>query len=405
MSEFESETLREVTPSLDDGRYTVISVLKEGRLYLAERAGKRFVLKTAAGAKGLELLKREYELSIGLSHPALAYVFTWEEASPVGPCLVQEFVDGRPLAAWLAEKPSLKERRRIFGELLAVVVYLHGKGVIHNDLTPENILVARTGNALKLIDLGFADSDAYAQKALGGTRGYASPELIAGGTVVGGAVDGGSIAGSAVSGSAIDARSDIYSLGALMRDIFPGRYGRIVRRCMRTDPARRYQSVSALERALARRSLPLKIALAALLAGLMAWPFFRGPRVEVVEVESQALRTVVDSLQNVLDERDRAEAELNAALTDAKAKVDAVYRQAATEFRKALRSASTPQDVTDAWLAFTERTKTVNYEIPAASPEPVRPALRDYIIERSNSILPQLSEEMASRLNELQNGN
>lgn len=390
MSEFESETLREVTPSLDDGRYTVISVLKEGRLYLAERAGKRFVLKTAAGAKGLELLKREYELSIGLSHPALAYVFTWEEESPVGPCLVQEFVDGRPLAAWLAEKPSLKERRRIFGELLAVVGYLHGKGVVHNDLTPENILVARTGNALKLIDLGFADSDAYAQKALGGTRGYASPELIAGGTVVGGAIDG---------------RSDIYSLGALMRDIFPGRYGRIVRRCMRTDPARRYQSVSALERALARRSLPLKIALAALLAGLLAWPFFRGPRVEVVEVESQALRTVVDSLQNVLDERDRAEAELDAALTDAKANVDAVYRQAATEFRKALRSASTPQDVTDAWLAFTERTKTVNYDIPAATPEPVRPALRDYIIERSNSILPQLSKEMASRLNELQNGN
>jgi len=390
MSEFESETLREVTPSLDDGRYTVISVLKEGRLYLAERAGKRFVLKTATGAKGLELLKREYELSIGLSHPALAYVFTWEEESPVGPCLVQEFVDGRPLAAWLAEKPSLKERRRIFGELLAVVGYLHGKGVVHNDLTPENILVARTGNALKLIDLGFADSDAYAQKALGGTRGYASPELIAGGTVVGGAIDG---------------RSDIYSLGALMRDIFPGRYGCIVRRCMRTDPARRYQSVSALERALARRSLPLKIALAALLVGLLAWPFFRGPRVEVVEVESQALRTVVDSLQNVLDERDRAEAELVAALTDAKAKVDAVYRQAATEFRKALRLASTPQDVTDAWLAFTERTKTVNYDIPAATPEPVRPALRDYIIERSNSILPQLSEEMASRLNELQNGN
>ena len=381
MSEFVSETLREVTPSLDDGRYTVISAMKDGRLYLAERAGKRFVLKTAAGARGLEMLKREYELSIGLSHPSLAYVFTWEEDSPVGPCLVQEFVDGRSLAAWLAKKPSLKERRRIFGELLVVLGYLHGKGIVHNDLTPENVLVTRTGNALKLIDLGFADSDAYAQKALGGTRGYASPELVAGGTV--------------------DSRSDIYSLGALMQDIFPGRYGCIARRCLHPEPARRYQSVSALERALARRSLPLKIALAALLTAILAWPFFRKPGVEVVEVESQALQAVVDSLQGVLDEHYRAEAELEAALASAKAEVDAVYRQTVPAFRKALRSAATSQEVTDAWLAFTEKTKKINYDIPSATPEPVRPALRDYIIERSNAILPQLSQEMAARINDL----
>ncbi|MCR5326555.1 MAG: protein kinase [Bacteroidales bacterium] len=381
MSEIVSDTMREVTPSLDDGRYSVVATLREGRLYLAERAGKRFVLKTAAGARGLELLKREYELSTGLSHPSLAYVFTYDEVTPLGPSIVQEYVDGRSLGVWLTEKPSAKERRRVFGELLSVMAYLHKKGIVHNDLSPENILITRTGDALKLIDLGFADSDTWAQKALGGTRGYASPELIA--------------------GESVDARSDIYSIGALMRDIFPGRYGHISRRCMRKEPKRRYQSVGVLERAWNRRRLPLQIAVGAVVAGLLAWPLFRGPQVEIVEVESQALQATVDSLQDVISERDREAAEQEAALSEAKAQVDAVFDRALPAFRKALRAAKTTQEVTDAWLAFTNKLRKVNYDIPDATPEAVRPQLRDYVIQRNNAVLPKLSEEMTARINEL----
>ena len=90
-----SETLREVTTSLDDGKYRIVSTLKEGRLYLAEKAGKRFVLKTAAGAKGLELLKREYEISLRLQHPFIASALAWEESTPVGPAIVIEYIRGR----------------------------------------------------------------------------------------------------------------------------------------------------------------------------------------------------------------------------------------------------------------------------------------------------------------------
>lgn len=385
MSELLSETLREITPGLDDGRYVLIGPLKEGRLYLAEKAGKRFVLKTAAGAKGLEMLKREYELSIGLSHPGLAYVFTWEEDSPVGPCIVQEYVDGPSLGRWLSEKPSLRERRRVFGELLSTVGYLHRKGIIHNDLTPENILVSRAGGALKLIDLGFADADAYAQKALGGTRGYASPELLA--------------------GAPVDARSDIYSIGCLMQDLFPGRYRGITRRCRREDAARRYPSADAVRRAMNARRWPLFAALGLLAAGLLLWPLFRKPQIVevpvVVEVESDSLREVVDSLREVIDSHDREEAERDAALQEAKDKVEAVYKRAIPAFRKALREAGTQQEVTDAWLAFTEESRKVNYDIPAAAPEAVRPALRDYIVQRNAEILDILGKELAARTQEL----
>lgn len=389
MSELVSETLREVTSGLDDGRYVVIGTLKEGRLFLAEKAGKRFVLKTAAGARGLELLKREYELSIGLSHPGLAYVFTYEEDSPVGPCIVQEYVDGETLDAWLAKKPGTKERKRVLRELLSVVACLHQKGIVHNDLKPSNILIARSGGALKLIDLGFADDDGHVQKTLGGTRGYASPELI--------------------DGKQVDARSDIYSLGRLIQDLFPGRYRCIARRCLRTEPERRYSSVAALERAFKRRLLPLQITLAAAVAALLLWPFFRQPAmVEVpviMEVESDSLRSVVDSLQGIITRREQAEAAEQSALADAKARVEAVYKRVVPPYRQALREAQSTQEATQAWITLNEKLKEVNFDIPAAAPEAVRPALRDYIIERNNVLLPALNEELTARIRELTSSN
>ena len=107
-----SETLREITPGLDDGTYRIVSTLKEGRLYLAEKSGKRLVLKTAQGARGLELLKREYEMALRLQHPFIASAIGWEESTPVGPAIVMEYIRGRNLSAFLQEKPSLQARRR-----------------------------------------------------------------------------------------------------------------------------------------------------------------------------------------------------------------------------------------------------------------------------------------------------
>ena len=384
MSAIVSETMREVTPSLDDGRYVVVSMLREtprARLYLAEKAGKRFVLKAPQpdSAQSLEMLKREYELSIGLSHPSLAYVFTWETESPVGPCLVQEYVDGRSLDEWLSEKPVKKERRRVFEHLLTAVAYLHGKGVVHNDLTPANILISRADGSLKLIDLGFADDNTHLARSLGGTRRYASPELIA--------------------GSRTDARSDIWSLGCLMQDLFPHRYGRIIRRCLRPNPAQRWPSVTALRRAMGARRRIAWIAAGLLATGLILWPFFRPAR--VVEVQSETLLATVDSLQNALSEREAADASNESALKEAKARVDAVLSRAASTFRKRISNASTPEAITEAWMAFTEDIKAVNFDIPTAAPEAIRPLLRDYIIERNNYLLPRLSEEMTARINAL----
>lgn len=360
----ESETLREITPGLNDGQYRIVSTLKEGRLYLAEKAGKRLVLKTAADAKGLELLKREYELSIGLSHPGLAYVFTYEEQSPVGSCIVQENVDGETLAEWLAGNPSAKDLRRIISELLSVTAYLHQKGVIHNDLKPENILISRSGGALKLIDLGFADNDTFSGKALGGTRGYASPELLAGGRV--------------------DASSDVYSIGLIIREIAPGRFPCIVRRCLKKNPAKRFASADELERAWKRRLLPLWLSLAALAAvavGCLLYAYI-GTQKEFSSLkEAQAARTE--------------------ALSAAKAEVDAWYDAEVPAFLDNLRQAKTQAQANAAWSAFVSKTSVINADLPARTPEDVRPDLRDYVFHRYNTTFPSLQDSLTKRLQEL----
>ena len=383
-----SETLREITPGLDDGTYRIVSTLKEGRLYLAEKAGKRFVLKTADGVRGLELLKREYEMALRLQHPFIASAIGWEEDSPIGPAIVMEYIRGRSLSAFLQEKPSLQARRRVFGQLLEAVGAMHRQSIIHNDIKPENILITEADNDVKLIDFGFADADAHIlERSLGGTRQYASPELLA--------------------QRETDARSDIYSIGRLMKDLFPGRYYLIARRCLRPDPAGRYPSVSALEKAWRRRSMPWKVALGLLAAGLVLWSFWGRPAAvtaptEHLQFSVDSLQRMVDSLQTELSSRDRAEKEMAMALEEAKAKVDAVYSRIIPKFRKDLAAATTQKEAADAWMAFAESQKKVNFDIPAATPEAVRPALRDYIIQRNTDIQSRLYAELTARIAELQ---
>ena len=204
-------------------------------LYRVARDGKYFIIKVATDRTGAmeSLIRREYELSIGLSHPNIVNVFTYENVSPVGPGMLMEYIDGRSLAEFLAEKPSMQLRRRVLDQLLDAVAYIHRKGIIHNDLKPENILITRVDNTLKLIDFGLSENDAYyLTRNLGCTPAYASPELL--------------------NQQQTDSRSDIYSLGLLIRDILGGSKSRVWKKASHQIRDKRYSNVDQLQRALAR---------------------------------------------------------------------------------------------------------------------------------------------------------
>lgn len=239
-------------PETGDGEqdfhgFKLLKTTANSSLYLAFKAGKRFLIKTTKDNSDRQnkMLRREYELSIGCDHPNIVHVYTIENNLPFGTGIVMEYIEGRTLDKYLTEKPSKKERNRIFSELLSAVGYLHKRGVIHNDLKPENILITRVDSSLKLIDLGLADSDAeYAMRTLGCTPRYASPELQA-------------------QSSVIDAHSDIYSIGVIMQEIFGS--SSIASRCTNNNPEKRYANVEALQRAWHNRHRPYYIAISFLL--------------------------------------------------------------------------------------------------------------------------------------------
>lgn len=255
-----SETFVPVSENLDlVSQYSmpeVYAVTSTAVLYRVRKAGKFFIIKTPKDSSGqsLAMLQREYELSIGKTHPHVVNIFTYEPSTIVGPGIVMEYVSGRNLTDFNAENPSLAERKRVFIQLLHAVDYLHRSGVVHNDIKPENILVTHAGNDVRLIDFGLADDDAhYLARTLGCTPAYASPELLA-------------------RDSDIDVRSDIFSLGVVMKGLFGNRYSRISSKCLEVNKAYRYANAEELLNAFSHHNRRAKIALSVILLMLMLLP-------------------------------------------------------------------------------------------------------------------------------------
>ena len=221
--------------------YKLLKTTAYSKLWRVSRDGKYFLIKTTKDNSEYQqkMLRREYEISIGCDNPNIVHVFTYERNLPEGEGIVMEYIEGRTLDEFLLERPSLKTKQRIFGELLSAVNYLHKRGIIHNDLKPENILITRVDNTLKIIDFGLADNDAfYVLKTLGCTQRYASPELLSQDVRT----------RIATSKQKIDARSDIYSIGIIMREVFDGRYKRIINKCIKENVGSRYSDISSLQR-------------------------------------------------------------------------------------------------------------------------------------------------------------
>lgn len=257
---YESEIFKAVNDGRYDSGYSMPEVYvatASAVLYRVRRAGKYFIIKTPkdSSPQSLAMLQREYELSLGKTHPNIVNIFTYEPHTIVGPGIVMEYVDGRTLADFMAENPPRAMRERVFVQLLQAVAYIHRCGMVHNDIKPQNILVTRADNDVRLIDFGLSNDDAhFLARTLGCTPAYASPELLA--------------------QQEVDARSDIYSLGVVMCALFGSRYSRIASRCLSPRREKRYANVEALHNAFRRNVGPLKIVLIVLLVLLLFAPLF-----------------------------------------------------------------------------------------------------------------------------------
>lgn len=173
-----------------------------GRVFRARRRGRQRqravkVLRSTDGqAEGL--------IHEAIDHPNVVAVEDFgtltDRQGRERPYIVMELLSrGAALDHWIAEhKPALDERLRLIEEAARGVAYAHSLGVLHHDLKPANILVDRFGTA-KVADFGLAQLRIEAgHTPSGGTRAYQSPEQCS------------------LSASDLDARSDVYALGATL---------------------------------------------------------------------------------------------------------------------------------------------------------------------------------------------
>lgn len=225
-----------------------------------------------------ELLRREYELGISLSHACIVSTLGFEEDTPVGPAIILEYIEGIPLDKFITKHPSKAVANRIIDDILDGVNYLHHRGILHNDLKPSNIVINPHG-AARIIDFGLSLSDDSAYRGCtGGSQGYSAPEILN---------------GNGPSGAA----SDIYSIGILLREITGKKYRNVIERCCRQDSSERYQNIPAVKRAIAfRRHLPTVIAAIIFMIIILAVTVY--PKVE---------DAVTESSHNSLKDRLRAE--------------------------------------------------------------------------------------------------
>ena len=215
------------------GRYSdpeLIYSSGKSKLYRMKLRGKYFLAKTYSenNLSSFDMLRREYEIIESCSHPNIVHVFTLAPSTPVGEAIIMDYIEGRTLNEFLEEHPSKKEKEKIIDQLLSAVNYLHRRGITHNDLKPDNILVSLSDNSLRLIDFDFADDPAhYLIKTPGCTPSFAAPELREKGSS--------------------DSRSDIYSIGLIIRHLFGDNYKYISSKCLKKDPEKRFQSVTDLQ--------------------------------------------------------------------------------------------------------------------------------------------------------------
>jgi tetratricopeptide (TPR) repeat protein len=190
------------------GRYEIVreigrggmGVVYEGQDAKLDRRVAIKVLPLAVSeAATRERFEREARAAAALNHPNIVAIYDVGEASG-RPYLVMEFVPGPSLES--SPPRSLDEALRIAGFVCDALDHAHGRGLIHRDLKPGNILVVREEGKLtvKLTDMGIALIPGAARMtgtgAITGTPTYMAPEQAL--------------------GQKVDGRADLYALGVML---------------------------------------------------------------------------------------------------------------------------------------------------------------------------------------------
>ena len=207
---------------LELGAYCLIEPVGEGGMgtvWRGERSDGRFEQRVAVKVlhaalvrpAGSERFAREANILARLTHPGIAHLIDAGISPICGPYLVLEFVAGEYIDRYCdINRLSLRERLRVFLDVLAPIAHAHANLIVHRDLKPSNVLVTTDGH-VKLLDFGIAKL-LRTEPARGSvsditcalTPAYAAPEQL--------------------TGDAITTSTDVYALGVLLYEVLTGRH-------------------------------------------------------------------------------------------------------------------------------------------------------------------------------------
>ena len=211
-----------------DGKYEILDKLAEGGMGEVYRARHLHldeiriikVTKPDAAGEGFEprRFQAEARLATLVRHPNVAALYDFSRLPDGSFYMVWEFIDGITLEEWLRRHGPLPAARalEVARQILAGLGEIHAQGIVHRDLSPDNILLregAESRLQAKIIDLGIAKrvaADPLERTGTGlflGKLKYCSPEQ----------------AGALPRGETLDARSDLYSFGVVLYEMVAGK--------------------------------------------------------------------------------------------------------------------------------------------------------------------------------------
>jgi len=221
---------RTYSTKLLDGKYQILDrlgiggmgeIFKVRHIHLNElRVIKIMRPNVAADDQGMQRFLQEARTSTMIKHKNLAMLYDFAQLDDGSYYMVWEFIDGTNIQKWIAQNGAMPSRLaiEIAIQALSGLDHLHSMGLIHRDISPENIMLSQDHHGkllVKVIDFGIAKQLAEGEGSQGltqtgmflGKLKYASPEQ----------------AGFLKEGEHLDPRSDLYSFGIVMYEMLAGR--------------------------------------------------------------------------------------------------------------------------------------------------------------------------------------